>query len=117
MEDDYNRPKYFANAEREYHYSKLQDKNFSQRAKHTETFNTHRQILEENPPIPHRPAPPKTAPCELHDKPFKPSHPPRKGYNKTLAKFPYYKEDPKKPITRKMPVEGEDEKPKFKPTH
>ncbi len=73
IEDDYNRPKYFAQAEREYHYSKLQDKNFSQRAKHTDFFNTHRQILEENPPIPHRPAPPKTAPSELHDKPFRPA--------------------------------------------
>ena len=49
MEDDYNRPKYFAAAEREYHYSKLQDKPFSQRAKKTDTFNTHKQILEENP--------------------------------------------------------------------
>ena len=27
--DDYNRPKEFAKAEREYHHSKLQDKNFS----------------------------------------------------------------------------------------
>ena len=117
MEDDYNRPKYFAAAEREYHYSKLQDKPFSQRAKKTDTFNTHKQILEENPPIPHRAPKPKTAPAIEHDKPFKPSNPPKKGYNKTLAKFPVYQEDPKKPVTRKVPIEGEDEKPKFKPTH
>ena len=42
IEDDYNRPKMFALAEREYHESKLQDKPFSQRAKKTDTFNTNR---------------------------------------------------------------------------
>ena len=52
-----------------------------------------------------------------HDRPFKPSHPPRTGYNKTIMRFPAYKEDPKKPIERKMPVEGEELPPKFKPTH
>ena len=116
-EDDYNRPKLFEQAQREYHESMLQDKPFSQRAKHTATFNTTRQILEENPPIPERPLKPKTAPSLVHDKPFKPSNPGKKGYNKTLAKFPRYQEDPKKPIERKMPVEGEEDRPKFKPTH
>ena len=52
-----------------------------------------------------------------HDKPFRPSNPGKKGYNKTLAKFPEYKEDPKKALERKRPVEGEEDKPKFKPTH
>ena len=53
----------------------------------------------------------------VHDKPFRPTNPPKRGYNKTLAKFPPYKEDPKKPITRRMPVEGEPDIPKFKPSH
>ena len=53
----------------------------------------------------------------LHDKPFKPSNPPKVGYNKTIDKFPPYKEDPLKFIERKKPVEGEEEKPKFKPSH
>lgn len=52
-----------------------------------------------------------------HDKAFKPSNPPKLGYNKTLARFPPYKEDPKKPLTRRVPVEGEEDKPKFKPTY
>ena len=26
-------------------------------------------------------------------------------------------EDPKKPVTRKVPIEGEEDKAKFKPTH
>ena len=71
----------------------------------------------ENPPIPHRAPKPKTAPLIEHDKAFKPSNPAKRGHNKTIAPFPYYKEDPKKPLTRKMPVEGEEEPPKFKPTH
>jgi len=52
-----------------------------------------------------------------HDKPFKPSHPPRIGHNKTLAGFPEYKENPLKFVTRKRPVEGEEEKPAMKKTH
>ena len=90
IEDDYNRPKEFANAEREYHYSKLQEKPFSQRVRKKDTFNSHKEILEENPMIPHRAPKPKTAPALEHDKPFRPSHPPRTGYNKTLARFPLY---------------------------
>jgi len=39
IEDDYNRPRYFAQAEREYHNSMLQDKPFSQQAK-KRVFNT-----------------------------------------------------------------------------
>ena len=50
-----------------------------------------------------------------HDKPFKPSHPGKIGYNKSLSPFPKYMEDPFKHVTRKM--EEEEEKPKFKPTH
>lgn len=53
----------------------------------------------------------------VHDKNFKPSNPAKVGYNRTLARFPAYKEDPKKPITRRIPVEGEDDKKKFRPTH
>ena len=59
----------------------------------------------------------QTAPLIEHDKPFRPSNPPKLGYNKTLEKFPAYQPDPKKPVTRKMPIEGEDDKAKFKPTH
>ena len=67
--------------------------------------------------LPHRPPKPQTAPAVEHDRPFKPSHPPKVGHNKTLAPFPYYKEDPKKPITRQVPIEGEEDKKKFRPTH
>lgn len=54
-----------------------------------------------------------------HDKPFRPSHPPRVGYNKTISPFPEWKQEPIKDITQRK-VSGEDEKEekaKFKPTH
>ena len=65
----------------------VQEKPFSQKAKHTDMFNTFRQVYEENPRIPEKKKPeeqPKVneagEPIEpLHDKPFKPSNPPKKG--------------------------------------
>jgi len=73
--------------------------------------------LEEVPVIPQRQPKPQTAPVVEHDKPFKPSHPPRRGYNKTLEKFPNYVEDPLKEVTRRVAVEGEEDRKKFRPTH
>jgi hypothetical protein len=53
-----------------------------------------------------------------HDDPFYPSHPPKKGYNKTIDKFPPYKEDPMKQVTRKKAApEGAEERPNFRPTY
>lgn len=51
-----------------------------------------------------------------HDHPFKPSHPPKKGYNNTLDKFPKYKEDPPTRLMKKEKTD-EEEKPRWKPTH
>ena len=52
-----------------------------------------------------------------HDKPFKPSHPPRQvTTEKTIGKFPSWKGEPPKEITRKAP-EDPDAPKKFKPTH
>jgi len=85
-------------------------------AKRTDAFNTHRAILEE-PAMPKKRIKPTTAPLIEHDKPFKPSHPPKIGHNKTLAPFPVHKGDLPKEIVRKRPVEGEEERAKFKPPH
>ena len=119
MEDDFNRPKFLAQAEREYHLSKIQDKNFSQKVKRTDTFNTNRDILEENPMIPVRSIKPRTANIADHDRPFKPSQPgKKKGHNMTFAAFPVYENNPFKSVERKMPVEGAEEEIRaFKPTH
>jgi ribosomal protein L14E/L6E/L27E len=102
IEDDYNIKKKLAKKEMEYHHSMVQEKPFSQKAKHTDMFNTFRQVYEENPMIPARKAPvepelPEGAekPEELHNKPFRPSHPSKKGAIKgALEKFPAYLPDP-----------------------
>jgi len=52
-----------------------------------------------------------------HDVPFKPSNPPKKGYNKTLDKFPPYVVDPLRVVTRKKTPEEAEERGRWKPTH
>ena len=114
-EDDFNRPKELANEERLAGKALEQEKPFSQQVKRTHLFNTNRAVIGEDRDYPHRPPRSKSPPLMEHDKPFKPSHPPRVGYNKTLARFPEYIEDPKKQVERKM--DEEEGPPKFKPTH
>ena len=115
MEDDYNRPKKLANEERLHGYSLMQEKPFSQKVKQTELFNSNKNVIGEDVVIPHRPPRQKTPPPMEHDKPFRPSNPPKVGYNKSLSPFPKYKEDPFQHVTRRM--EEEDDVKKFKPTH
>lgn len=83
-------------------------------------------MYEENPRIPERkkPAPEPVAEGEekepLHDKPFRPSHPSKRGKIKgTLDKFPEYLPNPPVELKRKVVVEGEEEDvpPGFKVTH
>lgn len=114
-EDDYNRPKELARKELEHHRTKLQEAPFRQRVGKIDYFNSHRKLLEEDVPLP-----PKEAKKEKYvdpdeRPPFKPSHPPKVGYNKSIGTFPEYKEDPPKQLKRRMPVD--DEQPKFKMTH
>lgn len=124
IEDDYNIAKKLAKKELEYHHSMVQEKPFSQKARHTEFFNNHRKVYEENPRIPERKKPEPPAQEEgkepLHDKPFKPSNPARKGKIKgTLDKFPEYLPNPPTELKRKVVEEGEEEDapPGFKVTH
>lgn len=84
--------------------------------KQKETFATIREAYGEDRNYPQRSAEKKREPLMQHDVPFKPSNPPKRGHNKTIAKFPEYKEDPLKEVTRKQKQEGEDER-KWKPSH
>jgi hypothetical protein len=117
IEDDYNRPKEFARKDADYHRSKVQEAPFRQRVGKIDKFNTDKAVLGEDVPIPPKAAPAAKAPLMEHDRPFRPSNPPKIGINKTISKFPEYKEDPPKQLKRKVPVEGADEPAKFKPTH
>ena len=112
IEDDYNNKRKLEKKELEEHHKKMQEKPFSQRVKHKETFYSIREQLEENPPIPQRKPPAKREPLMTHDAPFKPSHPPKKGYNNTIDKFPEYKPDPMRVVQRQN---KEEEKAKWKP--
>ena len=93
-----------------------QDKPFSQKVKGVEAFNSIKEVFGEDRPYPAKKAPAPEKPPMTHDIAFKPSNPPRKGYNKTLDKFPEYKEDPLRFPERKK--EGEDDgKGRWKPTY
>ena len=65
-----------------------------------ETFGTVKETFGEDRVYPQRKLPDARVPLMTHDAPFKPSNPPKRGYNKTLDKFPAYKEDPLKAVER-----------------
>lgn len=74
-------------------------------ARKKDTFNPVKEVFGTDVPLPKIQEelkgknPPPHMP--LHDKAFKPSNPPKLGYNKTIAKFPPYKEDPMQAPKRK----------------
>ena len=115
MPDNYERRKELQRLERVEHEKKVQDKPFSQKVKPKETFTTVKEVFGEDRVYPQRKVHEKRKPLMLHDQPFKPSNPPKKGYNGCLDKFPPYKEDPMKAVTRKKTPENE--KPNWKPSH
>jgi hypothetical protein len=123
MADDYNAPKKLARKELDYHLNKLvtahDSKNFSNKVHplYEGLFNRAKDVYDLKTEIKARNIVVRKPTEAEHDKPFKPSHPPRVGHNKTLMTFPEYKENPLKFVTRKRPVEGEEEKPAFKKTH
>ena len=124
MSEDYNAPKKLARKELDYHLSKLEavggGKPFKNKVAEIGDFNDILQVYDWRRDAQVR-TPPKRRPAcgEIHDgKNFKPSHPAKHGYNKTLKPFPEYKENPLKFVKRKMPIEGEEDEMKpFKKTH
>jgi hypothetical protein len=83
--------------------------------KKKETFATVKEAFgEDRTYLPKKPEE-KRKPLMEHEAPFKPSNPPKRGYNKTLDKFPEYKEDPLKVVVRKKTPETDERK--WKPTH
>lgn len=117
LAEPYNRPKELAAKEREEHKKKLQEAPF-RTVSHgnnlfvstKKTFGKDEQALE-----PGKPKPPKTLP-KLHEMPFKPSNPPKVGYNKTLDKFPEYKPDPIRVAVRQI-VDPSKKQDAFRPNN
>mmetsp|Transcript_22743 Transcript_22743/g.21942 ORF Transcript_22743/g.21942 Transcript_22743/m.21942 type:complete len:82 (+) Transcript_22743:726-971(+) len=50
-----------------------------------------------------------------HDRSFFPASPSKNGYNNTIGRFPDYKEDPPKEVTRKR--DGSNDNKLWRPTH
>ena len=116
--DDYCIAKEIATKEREYHQSKLQDKPFSQmsRRNYKGLFNKDMDMFDLKDHIKPQ-VRTQTAPrIAEHERAFRPANPTKKGYNGTIDKFPKYIENPPRNLVRKRPVEGEEEKPRFKMT-
>ena len=71
----------------------------------------------EDIPIPPKAEKKKEVHGYVHDKPFFPANPNQRfSVHKTIAKFPEYKEDPPKEISKRQPDDPDAPK-KFKPTH
>jgi hypothetical protein len=100
IEDPFGRQRELDKKELELHHSKLQDKPFSQKVKGKETFATIKEQFGEDREYTAKKPVAKRSPLMEHETPFKPSNPSKKGYNKTLEKFPEYKEDPLKEVVR-----------------
>lgn len=90
IESHFDLPKQLAEKERLAGVALMQDKPFSQKVKKTHLFNSFSAVIGEDRPYPARPLPAKSPPPMEHDRAFKPSNPPKIGYNKTLAPFPHY---------------------------
>ena len=117
-EDPFGRKRELDKKELQEHYAKLQEKPFSQKVKGRDTFQTHKDAYGEDRVYVARKPVGKRLPLMTHEYPFKPSHPPRKGYNKTLDKFPEYKEDPMRAVERKKVAgEQQEEQAKWRHTH
>jgi hypothetical protein len=117
--DVYDIAKVIAKEERKYHHEHIQERAFSNRAKHTSTFNTVKEVLAENPPIPAKPVKKAAVREDIHDgKSFKPANPGKRGKNGTLDKFPkHVPEMPKPKIYVKPPDDAPESPPGFKCTY
>lgn len=123
MKDEYDRKRQLARQELEESKKKMQEKPFSQRIKPMDTFNNIQDTFGEEGMVFPKKKPQRVAKPQVeHDKPFKPSNPPKKGViDKTLAKFPDYlddvkaKEDPNFGKPKQKIVKKDDERAAWKP--
>jgi len=115
MKDEYDRERELNSKEIFDSRKKMQEKPFSQRIKPVDAFNNIESVYgEEGLTFKPKKPPAKPKPQVEHDKPFKPSNPPKKGiHDKTLAKFPEHIEE--KPEPKKRKPKKDDERPAWKP--
>ena len=116
MKDEYDYPRELARTEMQNLKAKEQEKPFSQRCRTWGGFNLPKDVLGENPVLPHRTPKPQTSPSFTQEIAFKPAKPARRGHSCTFAKFPEHMSEPMKFTVRKQLVEGEEVPPSFRST-
>lgn len=100
IEDDYDREKDYKREMSRQHKEKI-PRPYSSTVRQRTTFTKDKQCYSEEGLNVKLKKELYKYPGAQHSGPFKPSHPPKKGYNKTIEKFPEYKEDQGKKIKQK----------------
>ena len=119
MKEEYERLKKIKSEEWKKSKAKMQEKIFNPMSHGDKPFFDDKKTYEIDKNLKQRPQTSKEAPA-LHEHAFKPSNPPRVGYNKTINPFPKYSELGPKPRSAtfcKKPEEGKEEKKKWRETH
>jgi hypothetical protein len=114
LKDEYDRPKELRYKENQEKKKKMQEQAFKVNDHGDKNFQPDKKLYgldKELPPVKEEKKVNVEEKGEKRD-PFKPSNPPKKGYNATINKFPEYKGDPEKVILKKK--EPEEKKESFK---
>jgi len=103
MADPYDQMRVVLAKEREEHKKKLQEAPFRSVSHGGSNFSTVKQQFGKDAQC-LKPGPLKEVvnKGKMHDAPFRPANPSKQGYNKTISKFPEYKEDPIRQAVRKV---------------
>jgi len=117
LPDPYDQMRVVQAKEREEHKKKLQEAPFRSVSHGNNNFATHKQQFGKDAGVlPLGPVKEVVNNTKLHEAPFKPSNPSKIGYNKTINKFPDYKEDPIRQAVRKF-EDPAGKKDAFKPNN
>eukprot|EP00347_Sterkiella_histriomuscorum_P023179 403335648 len=114
LPDPYDNKRQLEKIERLQHLKKIPHKPFTQKVIGKETFSTIQDTYGGNFPLSPEKIQRQSKFEVKHDVPFMPSNYPKKGYNKTIGKFPEYKEDPIIEVNRKR--QSVNEQAHWKPT-
>jgi hypothetical protein len=92
----YDNAKLLRRKEQYAHKALEQEHNFSQRVKLQDAFNPIMKVYGEDVPLPHKPVIKQVYKGAEHERAFRPSMPPRSGWNCTLIKHPEFMPNPPK---------------------
>jgi len=112
--DEYERKREMELKEKEEQKKKLQETAWRSADHGGRPFSNNKNTFGSAKPLPQQRPKTVATPPQISEYPFKPSNPSKKGYNKTINKFPEYKPDPIKQATRNREV---SKKESFKPNN